>query len=119
MSRSSVEVEYQPMVQTTREMKWLKSLLTEFDFTVQLPMPMHCDNQTVIFIANNPIFNEQTKHIEIHCHYVRDIVMTETISTPYTPSSFQFANIFTMGLAVGVFRSLCNKLGMLDIYVLA
>ena len=67
-------------------MEWLKPLLIEFGFTMQLFISMHCDNQATIFIANNLTFHEQIKHIEVDCHYVRDVVMTETISTPYTPS---------------------------------
>ena len=51
------------------------------------------------------------------CHYIWDTVLEEIISTSYTPSSEQLANIFIKGLALGVFEVLCNKLGMLDIYV--
>ena len=72
ISRSSTEVEYRSMTQTTCEIIWLKSLLTELGILVHIPMPMHCDNQVAIFIANNPVFHERTKHIEIDYHYIRD-----------------------------------------------
>ena len=82
-------------------------------------MPMLDDNQETIFIAHNHVFYEQTKHIKVDCHYIRDTVMRGIISTPYTPSSEQWADIFTKRLSVGVFESLCNKLGIIDIYVQA
>ena len=86
VSRSSAEAKYQSMMQTACEMIWLRSLLSEFGFSVDVPMPMHCDNQAAIFIANNPTFHERTKHKEVDCHYVRDMVMKGVISTPYTQS---------------------------------
>ena len=107
------------MAQTACEMMWIKSLLLELGFPIETPMSMHCDNQTAIFIVNNPIFHERTKHIEVNCHYVRDMVMRGVISTPYTHSSEQLTDIFTKGLSVGIFRSLCIKLDMIDIYTLA
>ena len=58
----------------------------EFGFAVKTPMPIHCDNQAAIFIANNLTFYKWTKHIEVDCHYMCDIVMEGIIATPYTPS---------------------------------
>ena len=69
-------------------------LLTKLGFTVQSPMYMHCDDQAVIFIANNPTFHERTKHIEIDYHFVRDTVMKGIISTYYTPSSEQLVDFY-------------------------
>ena len=87
MSRSSTEAEYRSIAQTVYEMMWLKSLLVELDFSMEVPMSMHCDIQTVIFIANNPTFHKHTKQIEVDYHYVRDMVMRGIIDTPYTQSS--------------------------------
>ena len=106
------------MAQTTCEMMWFYFFLSEFGFSVDVPMSIHCDNQTVIFITNNLIFYERTKHIEVDCHYILDMMMKWVISTPYTQSSDQLVDIFTKGLSVEFFESLCNKLGMIDIYVL-
>ena len=60
------------MVDTACEMVWLKNLLMELGFGQPGPMYMHCDNQSAIYIAQNPVFHERTKLIEIDCHFVRD-----------------------------------------------
>ena len=115
-SKSSLEVEYRAMSQTASEIVWLKNLLTELGVQVNQPIHMHCDNQAAIHIASNHTFHERTKLIEIDCHYVRDLVVSEAITTPYTRSSDQTADIFMKTLAPCSFNNLCNKLELLDAY---
>ncbi|KAL0361158.1 UNVERIFIED_CONTAM: Copia protein [Sesamum radiatum] len=94
IARSSAEDEYRAIAHTTSEVLWLKNLLTELGFMYDDPIPMHCDNQAVIHIVSNPILHEKTKHIEVDCHFIREAIMSQKISTPFTPSE-QRAYIFT------------------------
>src|SRR5512144_1559420 len=64
VSRSSAEAEYRAMADTTAEMLWLRSLLTELGFPPGEPMKMFCDNIAATFIASNATFHMRTKHIE-------------------------------------------------------
>ncbi|XP_020262584.1 uncharacterized protein LOC109838556 [Asparagus officinalis] len=77
-SRSSAEAEYRAIAHTACEMIWLQKLLTKLSFTG--PMPMHCDNQSAIYIAKNPVFHERIKHIEVDCNFVRDVWGKKAIS---------------------------------------
>ena len=72
-SRSSSEAEYRALASCTYEVQWLIYLLNDFDISHLDPALIYCDNQSAIQIANNPTFHEQTKHIEIDCHIVREI----------------------------------------------
>ncbi|CAN1751808.1 Retrovirus-related Pol polyprotein from transposon RE1, partial [Linum perenne] len=68
VSRSSSEAEYRALAHLSCEIQWLTVLLKELGVNVPLPVSIHCDNRSAIHIAENPVFHERTKHIEIDCH---------------------------------------------------
>ena len=70
ISCSSAEAEYRSLVALTSELQWLKYLLSDLGFNHLQPIVVHCDSQAAIHIAENPVFHECTKHIEINCHFV-------------------------------------------------
>ena len=74
------------MTKTAREMVWLQSFLEDTDISSPYPMPMHCNNQVVIFVIGNSTFHERMKHIEIDCHYIWDKVMFKIIFAPHVVS---------------------------------
>ncbi|EOY32888.1 Cysteine-rich RLK (RECEPTOR-like protein kinase) 8 [Theobroma cacao] len=65
VSRSSAESKYRAMAQTVSEVVWMYQLLSEVGLKCSLPAKLWCDNQAAPHIASNPVFHEQTKHIEI------------------------------------------------------
>ncbi|GKD29571.1 retrovirus-related pol polyprotein from transposon TNT 1-94 [Tanacetum coccineum] len=72
VSRSSTKVEYRSLADSTCEISWLKCLLHDFCINIPTPTLVMCDNASTIALANNPVQNARTKHIEIDCHFVRD-----------------------------------------------
>ena len=88
----------------------------ELGFRQPEPMSMHCDNQSTIYIAQNPVFHERTKHIEIDCHFVRDTWTKKVVMFQFIPSSKQLADLLTKAHSPQVFSNLCNKPGKLDVY---
>lgn len=49
------------------------------------PVTLICDNQSVLYISNNPIFNERTKYIEVDFHFTRKKVMEGMLQLAYIP----------------------------------
>lgn len=79
-------------------------------------MKLWCDNQTIIYIANNPIFNEKIKHIEVDCYFVREKLEDSTICTLHVKSGNQIENVFTKVLPRIHMNYICTKLAMINIY---
>lgn len=117
ITRSSIEAKYKAMALITCKMIWIKFLIFELDFDRSDLMLIHCNNQVAIYIANNPVFHERTKHMKIDCYFIRDAVMNKIIRIPFTPSSKQLAEILTKFLSFNIFKFMHNNLSIFHIYV--
>uniref|UniRef100_A0A7C8YK69 Reverse transcriptase Ty1/copia-type domain-containing protein n=1 Tax=Opuntia streptacantha TaxID=393608 RepID=A0A7C8YK69_OPUST len=87
VSKSSTEAEYRAMSQAAAEVTWLVRLLSELGVPHTHPVTLHCDNQSALQIAKNPIFHERTKHIEVDCHFTRAKVLEGLLQLTYLPTS--------------------------------
>ncbi|KAK6117859.1 hypothetical protein DH2020_048401 [Rehmannia glutinosa] len=112
MSRSSSEAEYRSMATVACELKWLKGLLKDMGVHQTAGIKLYCDSQSAIYIAQNPVFHERTKHIEVDCHFVRDAITKGLISPCYVHTPMQLAEFFTKALGKAQFEFLLCKLGV-------
>ncbi|GJW86918.1 putative RNA-directed DNA polymerase [Tanacetum coccineum] len=75
LSKSSTEAEYRALTSVTTEVIWILKFLKDLQIDNLLPVLLHCDNNSAIKIAANPVFHERTKNLEIDLHFVREKVL--------------------------------------------
>ena len=77
-------------------------------------VPLLCDNESVVKLANNPVQHSRTKHIDIRHHFLRDHVAKIDILLEGVRTNDQLADIFTKPLDEATFCRLRIKLNVLD-----
>ncbi|KAL0312343.1 UNVERIFIED_CONTAM: hypothetical protein Sradi_5633600 [Sesamum radiatum] len=100
------------MAATVCELKWISYLLHDFDITVSVSIPLHCDNQVALHIMENPVFHERMKYLDIDCHIIRDYYKSGFITPSFVRSKDQLADVFTKTFPGVVFHNLVCKLGL-------
>ena len=73
-----------------------------------------CDNQSCIKLSENLVFHDQSKHIDIKCHFIRDYVQWGAVQLQYTPTGEQVADILTKALGRTKFVYFREKMGMVE-----
>ena len=70
---STTDVEYMVTTHASKEAIWLHILCSGIGL-VQQAVRLYCDTESAIFLANNPTYHSNTKHIDVQYHFVRDMV---------------------------------------------
>nr|AAP21414.1 putative polyprotein [Oryza sativa Japonica Group]ABF99446.1 retrotransposon protein, putative, unclassified [Oryza sativa Japonica Group] len=116
VARSTAEAEYRAMALSLSEMLWMRSLLTELRVLRSDTVMLHCDNKSAISIANNPVQHDRTKHVEIDRFFIKEKIDSGVLRLEYIKSCEQLADCLTKGLGPSEIQSICNKMGMIDIF---
>lgn len=77
------------MAASAAEVTWVVRLLEELDVTNLKPVVLHCDNQTALYITQNPVFHERTEYIELDCHIILYKVLEGLLQLTYLPNYSQ------------------------------
>jgi histone deacetylase 1/2 len=70
-TRLSTEAEYRSVADTTTQISWVCSLLSELYFLVSHTPVIYCDNIGATQLSSNPMFHSRMKHVAIDFHFIR------------------------------------------------
>jgi hypothetical protein len=77
---------------------WLRQLLVELHNPLLRVTLVYCNNVSVVYLSNNLIQYQRTKHVEIDLQFVREHVAGGDVHVLHVPTISQFTDIFTKGL---------------------
>ena len=69
VASSTTEAEYMALATTSRQAVWYLNAFTQLGYTI--PITIMADNTSSINVAENPINNPRTKHIDVAYHFIR------------------------------------------------
>jgi hypothetical protein len=111
---SITEAEYISAGACCSQTLYMKQSLLDYGVVVDR-VPLLCDNESIVKIANNPVQHSRTKHIDIRHHFLGDHVAKGDIVLCGVRSEEQLADILTKSLDENTFCRLRSELNVLDV----
>eukprot|EP00253_Pinus_taeda_P033567 PITA_33567 len=115
ISLSSVEAEYRGAIEASKEALWLHQILSEFAYQQQHPTTLWCDSQSSIQLCKDPFQHQRNKHIELHMHFIRNLIHDHVLEVQYCSIDDQVADIFTKALIGAKFTKLRFMVGVQEV----
>ncbi|GJZ65761.1 retrovirus-related pol polyprotein from transposon TNT 1-94 [Tanacetum coccineum] len=91
---STIEAEYMALVEAVKEAIWLRGLLEELVVKLNT-VAVNCDNQGAIHLSRNHVFHERTKHINVHYHFIREVLEAKTVEVLKVGTKHNVADALT------------------------
>jgi hypothetical protein len=111
---SSAEAEYVALCKVAQEVKWGRNMLTPFGWIEPGAITVWEDNKGCIEMTKKKSQFKKTKHIELHYHYIKELVAMERINVNYIPTDLQVADGFTKALTGATFEKFVERLNLLE-----
>lgn len=108
---STTEAEYMALTEAVKESKWLHGLLDSLGVNAQVP-EVHCDSQSAIHLAKNPVYHERTKHIDVRMYFVRESIADGQVAVQKIATADNPADMMTKSLPTEKFRHCLNWLNV-------
>jgi len=99
ISLGMAEAKYIVASMVSCEEVWLRKLFGELFEQVLDTTVIYCDNKSGIQLAENLVFHDKSKHIEIKYHYTQDMVQRGAVRLHHISTDDQIVAILTKPFA--------------------
>ncbi|MCO5608572.1 hypothetical protein L7F22_062783 [Adiantum nelumboides] len=107
-TQSTTEAEYVAASEACKEAIWLGRLVTDLGIKEETSM-LHCDSQSAIQLARNPVYHSKTKHVDVKYHFIREMVEDKQVQLVKVHTTDNPADLLAKGLPRESFAH-CRKL---------
>ena len=92
---SSCESEYVSACTCSKQVVWMRRLLSELNVHINTPTTIYCDNDAARQLSENPLHHDRTKHIDTQFHYLRTLFTNTIIKLIHISTIDEEADILT------------------------
>ena len=90
--------------------------MNDLQVSSSYPISLFSNNKSALYMVENPVLHERSKHIELDYHLIREKVVAGIIKVFYIASTLQVADIFTKTLPPKDFEVNVSKLELWNIH---
>ncbi len=115
---SSTEVKYVNQTLTCTQIMWIRSVLIEINIKQVILSELiiiFANNQKIIKLTENLVFQKRTKHITIKYHYTRDLIKHENVQLIYKTIDQMIVDELIKSLRSILFKEFVASLDMISV----
>lgn len=112
---STTEAEFVAACEATKEIIWIKRLVSELTCKKLKEAELRIDNQSTIRLIKNPDVHKKSKHIDIKFYFIREKYGNKEIVLKHVNSNAQEADVFTKPLGKQRFQTMRELIGVQEI----
>ena len=107
---SSSEAEYVALSEVAKNVKFIYMILTSMGIIVDLPIIVRVDNNGAIFMAENIMVSQRTKHIDVCYKFVNEFVDDGFVKIIFIHGEDNNADICTKNLSRELHKKYLSKM---------
>jgi len=111
IAMSTTEAEYVTVTKACKELIWLKDFSKELG-KEQEALSLHSDSQSAIDLANDPVYHDRTKHIDVRYHFICKLLKDGVFSLLKIHTSQNLTDMLTKVVTVEKLKSCLVSVGL-------